>query len=153
MDLFAGSGTTLEAARINGRNFVGVDRCPLTVNLARRRLAGSEYRLILPPCEGAPRCEASVEPGVGLLPRDAQRIRPGAGRDAGGRGGHGRRGQLVGRLSARGMAYHCMAQFARSRREPALKLELDAPVYAGDLALCVGDITGKSFYYRLDPNR
>ena len=46
--------------------------------------------------------------------------------------------------------YHCMAQFARSRREPALKRALDAPVYAGDLALCVGDVTGRSFFYRLN---
>ena len=152
MDLFAGSGTTLEAARLNGRNFVGVDRCPLTVNLARRRLEGSEYRLILPPGEGAPRCEAAVEPGVGFyrVTLSAFDPEPGA-MPEGVAGMDAVDNWSVGYL--RGDGYHCMAQFARSRREPALKLELDAPVYAGDLALCVGDITGKSFYYRLDPNR
>ena len=152
MDLFAGSGTTLEAARLNGRNFVGVDRCPLTVNLARRRLEGSEYCLILPPGEGAPRCEAAVEPGVGFyrVTLSAFDPEPGA-MPEGVAGMDAVDNWSVGYL--RGDGYHCMAQFARSRREPALKLELDAPVYAGDLALCVGDITGKSFYYRLDPNR
>ena len=44
--------------------------------------------------------------------------------------------------------YHCMAEFARTKREPALKAQLDAPIYAGELALCVSDVSGRCFYYR-----
>ena len=45
--------------------------------------------------------------------------------------------------------YHCMTEFVRTRREPALQTTLDAPVYAGDLTICVGDVTGRSFYYQI----
>ena len=41
LDPFAGSGTTLEAAKRAGRCFIGIDRQPLTLNIARRRLNGA----------------------------------------------------------------------------------------------------------------
>ena len=146
MDLFAGSSTTLEAAKRNGRRFVGVDRCPMTMNIARRRLAGSAYALRFAPFEGTPACAASVQPGVGFyhvtlesfVPEPGSMPRDFEGLDA-------VDNWSVGYLRADG--YHCMAEFARTRREPALKTALDAPVYAGDLALCVSDVTGRSFYY------
>ena len=31
-----------------------------------------------------------------------------------------------------------------------LQRELAVPVYGGELALCVGDVTGRSFYYALE---
>ena len=31
-----------------------------------------------------------------------------------------------------------------------LRRELAVPVYGGELALCVGDVTGRSFYYALE---
>jgi hypothetical protein len=43
--------------------------------------------------------------------------------------------------------YRVMAEFARTRREGALRRELAVPVYGGELALCVSDVTGRSFYY------
>ena len=46
--------------------------------------------------------------------------------------------------------YRVMAEFARSRKEGALRRELAVPVYGGQLALCVGDVTGRSFYYALE---
>ena len=148
MDLVAGRSTTLEAAKRNQRRFLGVDRCPMTLNIARRRLAGSAYSLCFAPFEGAPVCEASLQPGVGFyhvsldsfVPAPGSMPREFDGLDA-------VDNWSVGYLRPDG--YHCMAEFARSRREPALKTTLDAPVYAGDLALCVSDVTGRSFYYRI----
>ena len=46
--------------------------------------------------------------------------------------------------------YRVMAEFARSRREPQLLRELAVPAYAGELAICVSDVTGRSFYYALE---
>ena len=49
-----------------------------------------------------------------------------------------------------GGVYEVMADFARTRRAPALKTELCAPVYAGQLAMCVNDVAGRSYYYVMD---
>ena len=146
-DLFAGSSTTLEAARRNGRDFLGVDRCPMTLNIARRRLAGSNYALSFEPFEGAPECRAEVVQGVGFyhvtlesfIPESGSLTRKFEGLDA-------VDNWSVGYLREDG--YHCMAEFARTKREPALKTQLDAPIYAGELALCVSDVAGHSYYYR-----
>lgn len=147
-DLFAGSGTTLEAARLNGRDFLGVDRCPMTLSIARRRLAGSAYSLSFKPFEGAPVCEASAVPGVGFyhVTLEAFRMEPGL-IDREFDGFDAVDSWSVGYLREDG--YHCMTEFARTKREPALQTSLDAPVYAGDLAICVGDVTGRSFYYQI----
>ena len=64
-DLTCGSGTALEAAAINGRNFVGVDMSPLAVQTARRRLVGSRVSLNMPGSEGSPEVELDAMTGVG----------------------------------------------------------------------------------------
>ncbi|MBQ8108559.1 MAG: hypothetical protein IJ124_00155 [Clostridia bacterium] len=153
LDPFAGSGTTLEAARRNGRRFIGIDACPLTLNIARRRLAGADYGILLDGAaatEGAPVCKAGVRSGVGFyhlmlenfeidipnLPEGAQSM------------------DCVDNWSAgylRPEGYRVMAEFARNKREGALRRELAIPAYAGELALCVADVTGRSFYFALEP--
>lgn len=148
MDLFAGSSTTLEAAKRAGRSFIGVDRCPMTMNIARRRLSGSAYTLEFPPFENAPICEVSVYPGVGFYHVTLENFTPEP--DAFPRKLEGLDAVdnwSVGYLREDG--YHCMAEFARTRTDGALKTSLDAPVYAGDLAMCVSDVSGRSFYYRI----
>ena len=148
-DLFAGSGTTLEAARRNGRRFLGVDRCPMTLNIARRRLCGSSYALEFEPFEGNPVCEVSLTMGVGFYHITLEKfaLEPGLldrefdGLDA-------VDAWSVGYLKPDGFC--CMAESLRTRREPRLKTELDAPVYAGELAVCVCDVSGRCFYYRID---
>ena len=149
LDPFAGSSTTLEAARRCGRNFIGIDRCPLTLNIARRRLFGSEYALEYPPFAGNPLCRASATPGVGFYHVTLERFeleeylvqRTFEGLD-------GVDAWSVGYLKPEGFC--CMAESLRTRREPRLKTELDAPVYAGELAVCVCDVAGRCFYYRID---
>ena len=150
LDPFAGSGTTLEAAARAGRCFIGIDCCPLTLNLLRRRLAGADYRVTLgAPAGDAPDCRATVQPGVGFyhVQREAfDAAIPGMPEGA---------GPLdavdcwsVGYLRPEG--YTVMAEFQRSKRAPELQRELAVPAYAGELALCVGDVSGRSFYYLLD---
>lgn len=148
MDLFAGSCTTLESAKISGRNYIGVDCCPMTLNIARRRLTDSNYSLHFPAFENAPECDATVDAGVGFYHVTLNRFtledeslpRSFDGLDA-------VDNWSVGYLREDG--YHCMTEFARTRYTPALKTTLDAPVYSGELTMCVCDVTGRSFYYRL----
>jgi len=44
-----------------------------------------------------------------------------------------------------------MADAVRTKRQPVLKTTLNAPVYGGQLAICVSDVTGRSFCYEIDP--
>jgi DNA modification methylase len=150
LDPFSGSCTTLEAAKRNGRHFIGIDRCPLTVNIARRRLEGADYEIKLPkPVDAAPACEASIRAGVGFfhvalegfdadIPGLPEGSAPMDAVD----------NWSVGYLRPEG--YRVMAEYARSRKEGELRRELAVPVYGGALTLCVGDVTGRSFYYVLE---
>ena len=150
LDPFAGSSTTLEAAKRLERDFIGIDLCPLTLNIARRRLQGAQYALEYPPFEGDPVCEASATPGVGYYHVMLGRfeLEPGIlerkfdGLDA------------VDNWSAgyiKDGEYRAMAESARTKRSPALASTLDVPAYAGQLALCVSDVTGRCFCYEIDP--
>ena len=148
LDPFAGSATTLEAAKLNGRNFIGIDRSPLTLNIARRRLRGADYRIFLDDKIPTSVCSAAVHAGVGFyhvvledfstsidgLPEGIEPL------------------DIVDNWSVgylRDEGYQVMAEFARSKREGALRRELAVPAYLGELALCVGDIAGGSHYFAL----
>ena len=149
LDPFCGSGTTLEAAKRCGRNFIGIDRCPLTLNIARRRLQGAQYALSYPPFSGAPVIHATAMPGIGFyhVTLDAFQLEDGVCTRA------------LEALDAvdnwsvgyiRGDEYIAMAESLRTRRAPKLAAALDAPVYSGRLALCVSDVTGRTFIYEID---
>ena len=152
LDPFAGSCTTLEAARRTGRHFIGIDCCPLTVNIARRRLAGADYGILLPPMPDsgeAPFCDASIRDGVGFYHVFLERFEA---NDPALPEGLGPMDAVdnwsVGYMRPEG--YRVMAEFARSKREGALRRELAVPVYGGELVMCVGDVTGHSHYYALE---
>lgn len=149
LDPFAGSSTTLEAARRCGRNFIGIDRSPLTLNIARRRLHGANFSMEYPPFEGEPLCEASVLPGVGFYHVRLERFELEA----------GMLGRAFSGLDAvdnwsvgyiREGVYHVMTDAVRTRRKPKLPDSLDAPAYSGALAMMVSDLSGRSFFYALD---
>ncbi|MBR6766541.1 MAG: site-specific DNA-methyltransferase [Clostridia bacterium] len=151
LDPFAGSSTTLEAAKRNGRNFIGIDRCPMTSNIARRRLFGSSYVMHHNPdvrMRGA-LCKASVIPGVGFYHVTLEAFVPEESMMPAGKLPM----DVVDNWSVgylRDGKYECMSESVRTRRQPELKDTLDIPVYAGQLALCVADIAGNSYYYLLD---
>ena len=145
MDLFAGACTSLEAARIDGRRFVGVDKCPLTVNIARRRLADCpvKYHLLPSAAQGA-RCEAALVSGVGFYYVTLENFELDA--PALGKNGF----DSVDNWAAgyiEGGAFHAMAHFERSQRHCALNRELRLPAYDGRPALRRGDISGASWYF------
>ena len=152
LDPFAGSCTTLEAARRVNRNFIGIDRCPLTVNIARRRLAGANYSIetpLHPAGDGAADCEAAIRSGVGFYHVTLERFDADIpGLPEGAAPMDAVDNWSVGYLRPEG--YRVMAAFARSRKEGALRRELAVPVYGGELALCVSDVTGRCFYYALE---
>ena len=147
LDPFAGSATTLEAARRNGRRFLGVERCALSLNIASRRLAGCGYALEFDaPAEDAPACRVSVRAGVGFyhasleaFEADTEGLPEGAGPlDA-------VDGWSLGYLREDG--YHVMDETLRTRRAPELREELAAPVYDGQLMAAVSDVRGRTWYY------
>ncbi len=150
LDPFAGSSTTLEAAKRLERDFIGIDRCPMALNVARRRLGGATYSLEYPPFEGEPLCEASATPGVGFYHVRLERfaLEPGL-LDRELSGLDGVDCWSVGYV--RDGEYRAMAESARTKRAPRLAESLDAPAYAGQLALCVSDVSGRCFCYEIDP--
>ena len=151
MDPFAGSGTTLEAAYKNGRNFIGIDAQAATANIIRRRLKGASYE-----CSGTegdasaePVCEAEVYAGVGFyhvllrrfeveIPDFPENALPMDCVD----------NWSVGYV--RDGRYTVMEEYARTRKNGALAEELRAPAYAGQLAMRVNDVLGRSWTYALD---
>lgn len=151
LDPFAGSSTTLEAAWRNGRRFIGIDRCPMTSNIARRRLFGSHYVLCQNPDETMPRavCEASISPGIGFYHVTLEKFEP----EDNVLEGHEPALDVVDNWSVgylRDGKYECMAEFVRTRKHAELKTMLEVPVYGGQLVMCVSDLAGRSYYYLLD---
>ncbi|MBO2516767.1 MAG: hypothetical protein CW338_05730, partial [Clostridiales bacterium] len=65
-DLFCGSGTTLEAAALLGRKYIGVDLCVHAVAVAAKRLADKGLRLHLTSGVEGAELDADVAPGIGI---------------------------------------------------------------------------------------
>ncbi|MGI6239488.1 MAG: DNA methyltransferase [Christensenellales bacterium] len=147
MDLFAGSSTTLEAAAADGRRFVGVDKCPMTVNIARRRLADARTTYHLGSSVSCGVCEAHAMPGVGMYHVFLDSFRLPA--DILGANGF----DLVDNWAAgyiENETFTAHAQFSRTRAAPELLRELQVPAYSGTLAIRIGDVAGASHYFKID---
>jgi DNA modification methylase len=150
MDLFAGACTSLEAAASDNRRFVGVDLCPLTVNIARRRLSNANATYNLGASAFCGTCEATAAPGIGLyhvyldgfsLCEDALETN---GLDA------------VDNWAAGyvdGDTFTACAHFERTQAHPRLQTELRVPVYDRQLAIRVGDVAGRSHYFLVESPR
>ena len=150
MDLFAGASTTLAAAAREGRPFVGVDKSPLTVGIARRRLSDIA-RLTLeiqPEAAAEVRCEANVLHGVGLYRVELADFAAPNPSDRAFEGLDLVDSWAVGYLE--GETFRAMAQSLRTSRKPALETALDAPVYEGRLAVRVSDVFGRNYYFVSD---
>ena len=148
-DLFSGSGTTLEAAWLNGRRCVAVDMSGHALETTRRRMNGANISYTAPECAGTPEAEADMEPGIAYYDVRLNRyeIEPGvcartfSGLDA-------VDNWSVGYL--RGGVYKSEAASFRLRQKPALDTVLQLPVLEGKPCLRVGDVMGRHFYYLLD---
>ncbi len=148
-DLFAGSGTTLEAAWRRGRRFIGADMNAYSLQTTRRRLNGARVTYTAPPCGGEPAVEASVTAGIGFYDVSLEKyeVEPGvcarlfAGLDA-------VDNWAVGYL--REGVFISMASDFRTRQKSALSAALQLPVLEGTPCLRVGDVLGRYFYYALD---
>ena len=148
-DLFSGSGTTLEAAWLNGRRSIGVDMSGHALETTRRRMNGAEIACTAPECAGTPEAEADMEAGIAYYDVRLNRyeIEPGVcartfnGLDA-------VDNWSVGYL--RGGVYKSEAASFRLRQKPALDTVLQLPVLEGKPCLRIGDVMGRHFYYLLD---
>lgn len=150
LDPFSGSATTLEAARRTGRNFIGVDSQPVTVNIARRRLNGADYAILGADNAGetTPVCEVETFIGVGFHHVILDRFEV----PVDGMPGDAKPMDCVDNWSVgylREDGYEAMVDFVRTRRHAALQTELRVPMFAGTLAMCVSDVLGRSWYYKL----
>jgi len=147
-DLFCGSGTTLEAAQMNGRAFLGVDRSPFTANILRRRLSAGGYALSVGEAAFPLEAEARVHTGVGFYRVTlAEPAFPQGALPEGLTGWDGVDGWSAGYVTDGD--YRIMAQAVRTNRQPALPQTLDVPVYMGELCVAIYDVAGNSHYYRV----
>ena len=148
-DLTCGSGTTLEAAALNGRSFVGVDMCPLAVQTSRRRLMGNRVNINAEDSQGEPDIKLDVITGVGNYECDlrAFTIEPGVGERA-----------FNGLDSVTGWSggyinddtFYAYVHDMRSKQHPKLDAHLSIPVWDGRPAVRIEDVYGRTFYYTLD---
>ena len=148
-DLTCGSGTTLEAAALNGRSFLGVDMCPLAVQTSRRRLMGNRVNINAEDSQGEPDIKLDVITGVGNYECDlrAFTIEPGVGERA-----------FNGLDSVTGWSggyinddtFYAYVHDMRSKQHPKLDAHLSIPVWDGRPAVRIEDVYGRTFYYTLD---
>ena len=148
-DLTCGSGTTLEAAALNGRSFVGVDMCPLAVQTSRRRLMGNRVNINAEDSRGEPDIKLDVITGVGNYECDlrAFTIEPDVGERA-----------FNGLDSVTGWSggyinddtFYAYVHDMRSKQHPKLDAHLSIPVWDGRPAVRIEDVYGRTFYYTLD---
>ncbi|MBR0464290.1 MAG: site-specific DNA-methyltransferase [Clostridia bacterium] len=145
-DLFAGSGTTLEAAWLNGRRFLGVDRSDYALQTMRRRLDGAQCAWIAASGAGSPAVSLDVEPGIAFF--DVKLT------------GYSLEKGLCDRVFNEldavdnwavgyfrdGVFVRQAASF-RTRTSPALETTLELPVLGGQMGLRIEDVLGRRFYF------
>jgi len=150
MDLFAGSGTTLEAAALNGRRFIGADISPLSMQSVKRRTENAECEYFFTPFDGDPAISAQAERQIAFtrvsissfsLEDDLLPEKELTGLD-------GIDSWALGYL--REDAFHAFVRETRSHAKPGLTGVLEIPVYDGSLMMRVTDILGRNFYYHVN---
>jgi len=145
LDPFAGSGTSLDAAFHDGRAFIGIDICPLTLNLVRRRLIDANVTYELGQCHKG-ECEAFIQGGVGFYHVTLDSFSPDEGA-FGAEGFDAVDNWSIGYLNGETMEAH--TRFARTHVAPELKTELTMPALSGTPVIQIGDVAGRNYYYTL----
>lgn len=148
MDLFAGSGTTLEAAYINGRKFIGCDLNPLSMQTVHRRLENAECLYRFKPFAGEPAVRARAERGVAFTRVELTKfeIEPGFSE---------REFEGLDAVDSWAVGYHKNGLFnsfereVRTHAKPRLTGRIEIPVFEGDLMMRVTDVYGRYFFYHI----
>lgn len=148
-DLCCGSGTSLEAAALNQRNFVGVDMSRIAFQTARRRLIGNRVNLNMPSSAGAPEASIEVMTGVGNYECELKKfcIEP----DMGARAFSGLDAVTCwsgGYINDD--TFYAYVHDSRTKQHPRLDGHLSIPVWDGKPAVRIEDVYGRAFYYLLD---
>ncbi|MDL2205449.1 site-specific DNA-methyltransferase [Eubacteriales bacterium OttesenSCG-928-N13] len=148
MDLFSGSGTTLEAAHLCGRRFVGVDMSPMSMHVIRRRLMDADVLYQAPPFDGEPLVAAQMQSGIAYydITMLKYELEPGltarsfTGMDAldSWSAGYLRDGAFVSMVSS-----------FRTKQQPQLQTLLQLPVLSGIPMIRTQDVLGRAFFFAL----
>ena len=148
LDPFCGSGTTLEAALRNGRNFIGIDMNPQSVEIVRSRIAGAACSMYYPENEAFG--QINVERVVGITfesiylnafaPCDLPEGYALNGLDA-------VDSWAVGTVE--NGIFRCVEEARRSRKTNELASELHLPMYTEHAAVRVSDLFGRRSFYSL----
>lgn len=145
-DLFAGSGTCLEAAHTAGRRFLGADLSPYSLQVSRRRLTGAQAEYDAPPSEGEPLVEAELSAGIAYYEIHLTRYEVESGLCARAFSGlDAVDGWSAGYL--RGGAFLALSHEMRAKQTPKLTARLEIPVLEGEPCIRVSDVLGRHFYY------
>ena len=136
-DLYCGSCTSMDAASSMGRAFVGTEINPVAANIARRRMEGREYELVLPLQQQGCGAQWEVIQGIGYYHVTLTGF---AGEVCGARGMDAVAGWSCGYFEDG--RYTVLAQAMRDTRTPALPEELRLPMYSARPAAAVYDIRG-----------
>jgi len=148
MDLFAGSGTTLEAAANNGRRFIGADLNPLSMQTSHRRLNNAHCLYKFAPFQGEPEVSARAERGVAFTRVELQKfmIEPGMSQRKFD-GLDGVDAWAVGYL--KNGLFHSFEREVRTHAKPRLTGKIEVPVYEGELMMRITDVFGRYFFYHI----
>ncbi|MBQ9409242.1 MAG: site-specific DNA-methyltransferase [Clostridia bacterium] len=148
LDPFCGSGTTLEAAYLNGRQFIGIDLNPAVVEFVRKRTLGSGAKLYFSESEGAPSISVERVPGItfeAVYLTDVQLDGLPEGLEISGIDDID--SWAVGTVSDG--VFTCLDEEVRTAKNPILKGELHMEMYQSALAVRISDILGRSYFFSL----
>ncbi len=142
-DLCCGSGTTLLAAQQLGCRFIGVDKSPEALLVARSRLKQENVTLLCPASDNAAAIEASLDNGVLILTDFHARHKAFPATE-----------QTFDRLESWAVGYWtengmvALQHFQRTAKNPDLPLMAFLPELPGPLAVSTVDAAGRRRVYR-----
>lgn len=142
-DLCCGSGTTLLAAQQLGCRFIGVDKSPEALLVARSRLKQENVTLLCPASDNAAAIEASLDNGVLILTDFHARHKAFPATE-----------QTFDRLESWAVGYWtengmvALQHFQRTVKNPDLPLMAFLPELPGPLAVSTVDAAGRRWVYR-----
>ncbi len=148
LDPFCGSGTALEAAWLNGRNFIGIDYNPAVVEFVRRRTLGSGTRIYCPESEGTPSINIERVPGIAFDTLYLSDVRIGdLPAEMNIEGLNGLVSWAAGVL--RNGVFTCLEEEMRTPKRPRLQGKLHIPMDLEALTLRISDILGRRYFFSL----